>query len=122
MRYSPRSSVTALRTFSMRAGLEASTVTPGITAPDASVTVPETLAPLVPCAEAGADMKVRHTTARRPRHGIRYMDDSFPRKRDRQDAGTPRWIKGVSNGATIRPAHWDVNTHAKRIAKRVKAR
>jgi hypothetical protein len=32
--------VTVLRTFSMSAGLEASTVTPGSTAPDASRTIP----------------------------------------------------------------------------------
>src|SRR5438876_8010355 len=34
----------------MRAGLAASTVTPGSTAPDVSLTTPETLAALVPCA------------------------------------------------------------------------
>jgi hypothetical protein len=33
--------VTAERDFSIRAGLEASTVTPGKTPPDASFTVPE---------------------------------------------------------------------------------
>src|SRR5688572_11028233 len=40
MRYWPVPSVTAERTFSMSAGLEASTVTPGSTAPEASRTVP----------------------------------------------------------------------------------
>src|SRR5262245_14702116 len=40
MRYRPDSSVTALRTFSMSAGLDASTVTPGSTAPDESLTTP----------------------------------------------------------------------------------
>ena len=40
MRYWPVSSVTAVRTFSISAGLEASTVTPGSTPPDASRTVP----------------------------------------------------------------------------------
>src|SRR5262245_17336991 len=40
MRYCPVSSVTAVRTFSMSAGLAASTVTPGSTPPDASRTVP----------------------------------------------------------------------------------
>ena len=34
-------SLTAERVFSMSAGLAASTVTPGSTAPDASLTVPE---------------------------------------------------------------------------------
>src|SRR4051812_35615907 len=52
MRYSPRSSVTALRTFSIRTGLDASTVTPGKTAPEVSVTTPERLAALNPCAAA----------------------------------------------------------------------
>src|SRR5436190_9864244 len=40
MRYSPDASETAERTFSMSAGLAASTVTPGSTPPDASRTVP----------------------------------------------------------------------------------
>ena len=40
MRYWPEVSVTAERTFSMSAGLDASTVTPGSTAPDVSFTVP----------------------------------------------------------------------------------
>ena len=44
MRYWPVSSVTVDRTFSIRAGLDASTDTPGSTAPDASFTVPEILA------------------------------------------------------------------------------
>ena len=42
MRYWPVPSVIAERVFSMSAGLEASTVTPGRTAPDASRTVPVT--------------------------------------------------------------------------------
>lgn len=40
MRYTPFWSVTAERTFSMSAGLAASMVTPGMTAPDESFTVP----------------------------------------------------------------------------------
>src|SRR4030095_2938553 len=40
MLYRPSLSVTTLRAFSMRAGLEASTVTPGSTAPDVSLTTP----------------------------------------------------------------------------------
>jgi hypothetical protein len=39
----------------MRTGLDASTVTPGRTPPDASVTTPDTLAALVACAEARGD-------------------------------------------------------------------
>jgi len=38
--YWPSLSVTTLRVFSISAGLEASTVTPGTTAPDASLTSP----------------------------------------------------------------------------------
>src|SRR5215475_10761489 len=40
MRKLPLPSVTLDRTFSMSAGLDASTVTPGSTAPDASLTTP----------------------------------------------------------------------------------
>src|SRR3977135_2243578 len=58
-RYSPRSSVTALRTFSMRTGLDASTVTPGSTAPDVSVMTPAMVAELVPCADAGTGANAR---------------------------------------------------------------
>src|SRR5262245_56836472 len=46
IRYWPVPSVTTERTFSIKAGLAASTVTPGSTAPDASRTVPVR----VPCA------------------------------------------------------------------------
>jgi hypothetical protein len=38
--YCPSASVTTDRTFSISAELEASTVTPGITAPDVSLTTP----------------------------------------------------------------------------------
>src|SRR5436189_1369791 len=40
IRYTPDSSVTASRTFSISAGLDASTVTPGNTPPDESFTTP----------------------------------------------------------------------------------
>src|SRR5262245_61328238 len=65
MRNSPRSSVTALRTFSMRTGLDASTVTPGSTAPDASVTTPEMLAALVFCPAAATGSEATRKTATR---------------------------------------------------------
>ena len=48
MRYWPVPSVTTVRTFSVNAGLEASTVTPGRTAPDESLTTPA----IVACANA----------------------------------------------------------------------
>ena len=50
MLYTPALSVTTVRTFSMSAGLDASTVTPGSTAPEASLTIPEM--PACPCALA----------------------------------------------------------------------
>jgi hypothetical protein len=58
MRYWPASSVTATRTFSIRAGLEASTVTPGSTPPDWSLTVPVR----VPCANASDGSRAAATT------------------------------------------------------------
>src|SRR6266849_3471771 len=60
MRYCPVPSVTADRVFSMSAGLAASTVTPGSTAPDASRTVPVTDA----CANRGTGSSRRTTNAR----------------------------------------------------------
>src|SRR4030095_7941293 len=63
MRYCPASSVSAVRTFSMRAGLEASTVTPGSTPPDSSLTVPVR----VPCAQTSDGKRV---TATRNKTGI----------------------------------------------------
>ena len=47
----------------MRAGLDASTVTPGSTAPDESVTTPVMLAALVPCAATGGHTTVKTATA-----------------------------------------------------------
>src|SRR3954469_8844618 len=48
--YSPLASVTVVRLFSIRAGLDASTVTPGSTAPEESLAVPAMAPLLVPCA------------------------------------------------------------------------
>src|SRR5262249_15479179 len=50
MRYWPVPSVTAVRVFSIKTGLAASTTTPGSTAPDGSRTVPVSVA----CAKSGA--------------------------------------------------------------------
>src|SRR5688572_18892606 len=52
MRYWPVPSLTALRTFSIRTGLDASTVTPGSSAPDVSLTVP-----VMACAQTTAGAK-----------------------------------------------------------------
>ena len=59
MRYCPVPSLTAARTFSIRAGLDASTVTPGSTAPDVSFTVPA----MVACAHTTAGATSRITSA-----------------------------------------------------------
>jgi hypothetical protein len=59
MRYWPVPSVTAVRTFSMRAGLVASTVTPGNIAPDASFTTPAITA----CAKARPGLITNKTTS-----------------------------------------------------------
>ena len=60
MRYWPLPSVVADRTFSISAGLAASTVTPGSTAPDGSLTMPVIDA----CAQAidGRDKTTSNTT------------------------------------------------------------
>src|SRR5437016_2219528 len=58
MRYCPVPSEAAERTFSMSAGLAASTVTPGSTAPDESLTVPAITA----CAEAAVGMSAIHAS------------------------------------------------------------
>src|SRR5215471_9551861 len=58
MRYCPLPSVIAVRTFSISAGLEASTVTPGRTASDASRTTPASVA----CAYATAGARNRNPT------------------------------------------------------------
>src|SRR6188474_316719 len=58
--YWPDPSVTAARVFSMRAGLDTSTVTPGSTAPEVSLATPA----IVACwARAAAGNKARHRNA-----------------------------------------------------------
>src|SRR3954467_1523194 len=71
MRYCPVPSVTAARVFSISAGLAASTVTPGSTAPDASRTVPVRDA----CANTVAGMRM---TARAARHFVRVRIERCP--------------------------------------------
>src|SRR5215212_10653660 len=53
--YCPEPSVIADRTFSISAGLDASTVTPGSTAPDASLTVPAMELVFWACAARGSN-------------------------------------------------------------------
>src|SRR5437868_10551833 len=59
MRYWPEPSVVAVLTFSISAGLDASTVTPGSTAPDASLTTPVMDA----CAKAAAGTSTSNNAA-----------------------------------------------------------
>src|SRR5689334_8088511 len=68
MRNWPLPSVTTDRTFSMRAGLDASTVTPGRTAPEVSRTTPEIEA----CANATAGAR-QSAKNRHPRRSTRFM-------------------------------------------------
>src|SRR5689334_1675105 len=60
MRYWPAPSVTTVRVFSINAGLDASTVTPGRTAPEPSRTTPA----MDPCAIAAAGRRLAHSTMR----------------------------------------------------------
>ena len=62
IRYCPEPSVTASRVFSMSTGLDASTVTPGRTAPDESRTTPVMEA----CANATAGTSRRSANAAKP--------------------------------------------------------
>src|SRR3954469_25646820 len=59
----PSPSLTAVRTFSISAGLAAFTVTPGSTAPELSFTTPAILLDPV-CAPAGADARTANAHAR----------------------------------------------------------
>src|SRR5262245_39071530 len=69
----PAPSVTTVRTFSMRAGLAASTVTPGSTAPDVSRTVPVSVPRAnAPCALA-SDGVVRANKIARPDGNVRCI-------------------------------------------------
>src|SRR2546425_10557970 len=61
----PSPSVTTLRTFSIRAGLAASTVTPGSTPPEASLTTPAIPLAVACCAEAAGDSSNTHMTTLR---------------------------------------------------------
>src|SRR5262245_7740179 len=72
--YCPFSSVVAVRACSMRAGLEASTVTPGITAPDVSRTMPAMLPVWANVVEGS---RVTNASgARTPRTDVQVMNPS----------------------------------------------
>src|SRR5262245_29357083 len=66
MRYCPVASVTAARDFSINDGLVASTVTPGSTPPEVSLTTPASAA----WANADAGTSVRHANNKTARFSI----------------------------------------------------
>ena len=83
IRYCPAPSVTPMRTFSIRAGLDASTVTPGSTAFDSSLTVPVR----VPCANAKDGSRTAAVRSRKTfdarRMGASSSTEWVPRRRQR---------------------------------------
>src|SRR5688500_2341253 len=89
--YWPAPSVTTDRTFSIKAELAASTVTPGRTAPDVSRATPAMDA----CADAAAGTRTRHTIASRipftARTGflLRRENGARPDRLRRANLGTP---------------------------------
>src|SRR4029079_14598179 len=72
MRYCPVSSVTPVRTLVISAGLDASIVTPGSTAPDVSRTVPARL-----CALAKRGPAPTRAIATNNRISIRFMSENL---------------------------------------------
>src|SRR5262245_32752207 len=72
IRYRPAPSVAVVRTFSISAGLEASTVTPGSTAPDESLTAPA----IVACAHAVDCAAMRHASTNNVRTHTRICEFS----------------------------------------------
>src|SRR5262245_23654908 len=73
MRYRPALSVTVLRTFSINAGLAASTDTPGSTAPDESFTIPAMIA----CAQAVDCTASKHASIKQRRTHTRIVKSPF---------------------------------------------
>src|SRR5262252_7088463 len=84
MRYWPDSSETPVRTLVMSAGLDASIVTPGRTAPDVSRTVPARL-----CALATLAPALRMATTTSNRINIRFMSEP-PQPFDHEEFGVRR--------------------------------
>src|SRR6187200_1016893 len=92
MRYCPKSSVTPVRTLVISAGLDASIVTPGSTAPDVSRTAPARLCAL---ARLGIAPTIANTTNNRGR--TRLMRDLHNRLGHEANLG--RWV--AANGRTM---------------------
>ena len=74
--YRPSPSVTAVRTFSISAGLATSTVTPGSTPPESSRTVPEIV---LVCADAASGHNTRHASGNQEvRDELSHLPAPFP--------------------------------------------
>src|SRR5581483_5646948 len=86
MRYCPVPPVTTVRTFSMSAALAASTVTPGSTAPDASLTCPAIDA----CADA--DTAHPRSTAKNAASFTSRRIPEPPGENTGSRAGQLRWL------------------------------
>src|SRR6478609_3240727 len=81
MRYAPAESLTADLTFSIRTSLEASTVTPGIAAPEPSLTTPT----IVLWAWAALDRSITPANAKSVLVILRAM--LFPSNANRENSG-----------------------------------
>src|SRR5688572_29289024 len=94
MRYCPVSSVVPVRTLVISAGLDASTVTPGSTAPEVSRTAP---ARLCAAASPGSVRRIENATSRRGKRGCMGGDyELFDR---RKSTGTP--VRSGHRGALL---------------------
>src|SRR5687768_10502259 len=91
MRYCPELSVTAERAFSINAGLDASTTTPGSTAPEVSRTAPV----IDPWADAIAGQRQAARTISATRHPIR-MRRSFLAHEGRDSEMRETKLSGIS--------------------------
>src|SRR5688500_3228927 len=99
MRYCPVPSVTAVRTFSIRAGLDASTVTPGSTPPDWSLTVPVR----VPCANVRDGRGTAAIRIKMVFEAPRIVGLLEERVRSKTTAGPPRrnYVPGAFHAFSI---------------------
>src|SRR5688500_7930137 len=102
IRNSPLPSVTAVRTFSISAGLAASTVTPGSTAPDVSLTTPAMVPEVADCANAAFDRGAKRDDAS-TKNAIRFAVTIFLLWlvfSVRQRVGTQLELHGFAQGAS----------------------
>ena len=98
------SSLTTERTFSIRTGLAASTVTPGSTAPDVSLTTPVMAA----CANAAAGSKQDHQEGRHrsPRDNYASCSSSVGVSREDREWDGSHESRYVWAAVRRRPYEW----------------